>query len=107
MVILGTNESNLSPSLEGKDMTMPFIMLILNPIGLSIGQVLIRSMKKMNDMTISCWTNLGQIPFMVSITYLLGQDLSIIKEFSSTDWFCLIGMGIALVLAQKFNFKAM
>ena len=43
---------------------------------------------------------------MIAITYLSGSDLKIINEFDVIDWCFLFGIGISLVIAQKFAFKA-
>ena len=61
-------------SIQVESMLIPTVMLILSPLGPASGSILMRLLKRLSEMTVSCWTNFVSIPVMVIITYISGSD---------------------------------
>ena len=64
-------------------------MLCLNPVAVSLGVVMMRSMRKSSEWTITCWVNIIQI--LVFTPFVIIDDRNLIKEFLGFNAVTMIG----------------
>ena len=80
--------------------------LMISPVGLAAGQALNRAMRKLNENTVSTYTNFTSIFIWLAVILAVGQDLAIFMEFNWIDWSAMVGCSVFFVLSMIFNFKA-
>lgn len=86
---------------------LAYVYLFGDPFGMAVGQVLLRRLRKLSDMTVSCYQNLVTTIIFMLVAYLAGDDLLYFTEFSAFDWLALVSVSVLLVFAQNFYFQAL
>ena len=81
-------------------------MLIFNPISLAILSALSRALRKLDEHTVTTYSNLVNIPLYLIVMLAVGEEFGIFMNFSVADWGYLFGCAFFAVQAQVFNFKA-
>ena len=76
-----------------------YIFLFGEPFGHALGQVLMRKLRNLSNMTVSCYTNLSSIFVFIIWASIAGQDLGVYQDFNTVDWLALISASILLVFA--------
>jgi drug/metabolite transporter (DMT)-like permease len=76
-----------------------YIALALNPFSVAVGNIAMRSMRKLHENVVSTWMSLSMICLFVPIVYIQGDGLSICASFSWTDWLAIIGASISSTLS--------
>ena len=103
-MVLGSNQMEEN---EDKSSTLvSMVTLIMNPFIIAMGVIAMRQMRKMHESVLSCYMNLSLGLIMVTIVYASGSDLSVIKDFGKAEWTATILMSLAVVISQRFRFKA-
>ena len=84
-----------------------YLALIGEPFIVAIGQVLLRSMRELNNMTVSCYSNI--IAFVVQFIWLAiaGDDFFAYRAFDVIDWLAITCCSVCLVFMQVLAFTAL
>ena len=83
-----------------------YFALVMVPVGIATGQVILRSIRGLPEMTVTSYANFTQFFVMLGLVPLFGGDLSFFKQFTPWIWFCMFCAASFLVFAQVFKFKA-
>ena len=73
---------------------------------MAVGQVLLRKLKNLSNMTVSCYTNLTSIPVFLIWALCAGDDLKAYQNFNTLDWITMVSVSVLLVFAQTLYFVA-
>ena len=82
-------------------------MLIGEPLVAAVGMVLMRSLRKLSNMTVSCYANLSTIFIQFVWVYSVGDDLFAYKAFDVYDWLAISACSVCLVFVQVLQMVAM
>ena len=107
VVILNTpeSESEMARVAElGGATILAYFLLFGEPLSMSIGQVLMRKLRKLSNWTVSCYTNLSQIIIYIPLALLIGTDLLVYQSFNWLDWVNMVLVSILQVFAQNLYF---
>ena len=83
-----------------------YLCLVLNPVFMSIGSVMMRKMRKLDENVVACYLNGFGSPVFVTICYISGGDLSAWRDFEAIEWICVVSLAIVAICAFTFRFKA-
>lgn len=86
---------------------LAYIFLFGETFGAAVGQVLMRKLRDLSNMTVSCYTNISSFCVFLTWTLLDGQDLKAHQEFDGIDWVALVSCSVCVVFAQVFYFVAL
>ena len=81
--------------------------LVFNPVAIAIGNIAMRSMRKLNESVVSCWMSCSMILLFVPLVYFKGQDFRICYSFGWQDWLAITGASVFSTLSQTLRFKAL
>ena len=80
--------------------------LMLSPLALACNQALSRALRKLDENTVTAYSNFVQIVVFVTLVFALGQDAGVFMDFTLAEWGFLCGTAVSHVLAQVFGFQA-
>jgi hypothetical protein len=83
------------------------VLLLLNPVAISTGELAMRSMKKMPETIVSLYVNLTLGITMVLIIKMTGGTFDAWDSWVLTDWFAMISLSCTVLISQTFRFKAL
>jgi hypothetical protein len=83
------------------------VLLLLNPVAISTGELAMRSMKKMPETIVSLYVNLTLGITMVLIIKMTGGTFDAWDSWVLTDWFAMIALSCTVLISQTFRFKAL
>jgi len=66
-------------------------MLILNPISLAVLSALSRALRKLDEHTVTTYSNLVNVPLYLIVIFAVGENVGIFMEFGVANWGYLIG----------------
>ena len=66
-----------------------------------------RSLRKLSNMTVSCYTNLSSIFLLLIWCLSAGKDVFAYEAFSAYDWLAMIACSVLLVFAQVLYFVSL
>ena len=84
-----------------------YLMLIGEPLVAALGMVLMRSLRKLSNMTVSCYANLSTIFVQFIWVLSIGDDLYAYKAFDVYDWLAISACSVCLVFVQVLQMVAM
>jgi len=106
---LGGAESAFTSMVDKDSYSYKFAVLglVCNPILLSYGQIVMRSMRKMHYLVVASYLNLSL--WIVSILMLLALDEDFFNyaDFDATSWLLVIVISVAVMCAQTAKFAAL
>ena len=83
---------------------LAYFYLFGEPLGMAVGQVMLRKLRNLSNMTVSCYTNLSSIPVFLIWCFCVGDNILGYESFGWKDWTVLCSVSILLVFAQNFYF---
>ena len=92
---------------DESNLILAYFVLFLDPLCFAIDQVLMRNISVLkHSMTIATYLNFTIIPIVIPLAMLFGENVTIYREFSVEDCFCLIASSALLVVAQRLFYFA-
>ena len=110
MIIFNTESSDLDNTrIEalGSASIVAYLVLFGEPMIVACGQVLTRSLRRLSNMTVSCYTNLSAIFVQFIWVYIAGHDFYAYQNFTVFDTLALTAASIMLVFMQTLSFTAL
>ena len=83
---------------------LAYVMLFTNPLLGAGGAVLMRKLRKLSNMTVSCYMNLSGAFFFMIIGLCMGSDLNTFHNFNKIDWLAMLAASIMFVFAFQLYF---
>ena len=91
------NSERENPTQDLVSLIVPIVCLILMPILMAGNILLLRQLRKVNELTIATYMSLSMILFYTPIVYLSGQSLSFVYSLSYEDWVMVFIISVASV----------
>ena len=110
MIIFNSETSDLDNTRMaslGSASFIAYLVLFGEPMIVAVGQVLTRSLRRLSNMTVSCYTNFSAILIQFVWVYFAGHDLYAYRDFSVYDTLALTAASIMLVFMQTLSFTAL
>jgi len=76
-----------------------WLCLILTPVGLGVGHALNRALRKLDESTVSVFSNTFQMLVFWAIVSILGQDAGFFRDFTWVEWLVMAGSSAFHVLS--------
>ena len=86
---------------------MPMIALICVPFLVSINQINLRQMRRLNDYTIAAYMSFTMLIIYLPLVFVQEDDLSIFSKFDYVDVCLLVLVAITSCAGQILRFKAL
>ena len=98
LLIFGADYTEEQKDNQSVSLVMIYTLICLVLVCKSAGTILLRMLKKLDNMTVVTWQNLTLGMLSISWVYAEGGDFSILKEFDQTDYAWLALQGFSIVM---------
>ena len=98
LLIFGADHTNEDNDNKNVSLVMIYTLIGLVLVCKSAGTILMRMLKKLDNMTVVSWQNLTLGILSVSWVFAEGGDFSILKTFDQTDYAWLALQGFSIVM---------
>ena len=72
----------------------------------ALSQALNRAMRKLNENTVTLYTNFSMFFIWLAMIKILDQNLGLCLEFNWKEWLFMVSSSVLSVLSAIYNFKA-
>jgi drug/metabolite transporter (DMT)-like permease len=83
------------------------VLLLLNPVAISTGEIAMRSMGKMPETIVSLYNNLTLGMTMVVLIILTGGTFDEWNHWGAKDWMAMIALSCTVLISQTLRFMAL
>jgi drug/metabolite transporter (DMT)-like permease len=106
---MGGGEDPFSSLIDKDSFSYKFAVcgLICNPLLLSYGQIVMRSMRKMHFLVVASYLNLCLWIVSIFMLVMLEEDFISCDNFDATSWLLVTMISVAVICAQTAKFAAL
>ena len=104
LVIKGGQDNSMATIEEGSWLLT--LALLMNPLAIAVGNIAMRSMRKMPELVVSSYMNITLGVLSTAIVFISGDDLKAWNAFDWFDWLMVGGLSTFVLFSQTFRFKA-